>query len=399
MTTKSRDPRDVVIVDAVRTAAAKGRTGGALADVHPVDLLAQTLQALFARHDLAPGDVDDVLVGCVSQVGEQSATPGRMAWLAAGFPDHVPAVTIDRKCGSSQQAIHFAAQALMSGTNDVVVAGGVESMSRVPMGSARVGADPYGAGINARYRDGLVPQGVSAELIAAKWGLTRAELDAFSAESHRRAAAARDGGCFDREIVPIATAAGVFARDESIRDATSPDRLAQLQPAFATDEMRERFPHVDWSVTAGNSSQITDGASALLLMRRETADGLGLRPRARVHSMLACGDDPLMMLTAPIPATRRILERTGMALSDIDHIEINEAFASVPLAWAAEFGPEMAKVNPRGGAIALGHPLGASGGRLMTTMLHALEDHDQHFGLQLMCEAGGMANATIIERL
>lgn len=388
-------PRDPVIVDAIRSPIGRGREDGALAGIHPVDLLAQTLKHVVVRSDLDPGLVDDVLIGCVSQVAEQSATPGRMAWLAAGFPAHVPAATIDRKCGSSQQAVAFAAQAIAAGYADIVVAGGVESMSRVPMGSARAGADPYGAGIASRFAPGLTSQGVAAELVAAKWGISRAEMDAFAALSHERAAASD----FSREIVPIQTGAGVVTADSTVRVGTSVERLGTLNTVFRTDDLADRFPDVTWSVTAGNSSQITDGASALLLMSAERAAELGLQPRARVHSMTAVGDDPLLMLTAPIPATHRILSRAGLTLDDIDHIEINEAFASVPLAWMREFDVDPTRVNPRGGAIALGHPLGASGARLMTTMLHALEDNGGRYGLQLMCEAGGMANATIIERL
>jgi len=390
---------EVVIVDAVRTASGRGRIGGALAELHPVDLLAQTLTALLGRHPLDPGAVDDVIIGCVSQVGEQSATPGRMAWLGAGLPPHVPATTIDRKCGSSQQAVHFAAQGILAGVYDVVVAGGVESMSRVPMGSARMEADPYGAQVAARYSPGLLSQGVAAELVAARWKIDRAALDEYAVRSHRLAGAAQTAGAFDREIVPVTTPAGAFDRDESIRSDSTVERLAGLKAVFERPELFERFPEVNWSVTAGNSSQITDGASALLLMSRSRADELGLTPRARIHTMSVVGDDPLLMLTAPIPATHKALARSGIALADIDHVEVNEAFASVPLAWLAEFDVDPAKLNPRGGAIALGHPLGASGARLMTTMLHALEDNDQQFGLQLICEAGGMANATIIERL
>jgi acetyl-CoA acetyltransferase family protein len=397
--TDQPSPRDVVIVDAVRTASGRGRPNGGLAGVHPVDLLAQTLTALIGRNELDPGTVDDVLIGCVSQVGEQSATPGRMAWLGAGLPPHVPAVTIDRKCGSGQQAVHFAAQGIMAGSYDIAIAGGVESMSRVVMGSARMDADPYGTKVAEVYSPGLVSQGVAAELVAAKWKLARASLDEYSVRSHLLAAAARDSGSFSREIVPITTPGGVFDRDETIREGSTTEKLGGLKAVFETPELGERFPQIDWSVTAGNSSQIVDGACALLVMSRAKADELGYRPRARVHWMAVCGDDPLLMLTAPIPATHKILERSGLSLSDIDHVEINEAFAPVPLAWLAEFDIDPEKVNPRGGAIALGHPLGASGARLMTTMLHALEDEDQQFGLQLMCEAGGMANATIIERL
>ncbi len=389
-----------MIVAAVRTPVGRGKADGALSGVHPVDLLAQTLQGLLARTpQVDPGTVDDVIVGCVSQVGEQSATPGRMAWLAAGFPEHVPATTIDRKCGSSQQAVHFAAQAIRSGDADIVVAGGVESMSRVVMGSARMGADPFGAGVNERYAPGLVSQGVASELVTAEWGFTRAELDEYATQSHARAAAAQDAGAFDREIVPVTTPNGVVTADETIRRGTTPEKLAGLKPAFHSPDLARRFPQLTWSTTAGNSSQISDGASALLLMSRAKAEALGLRPRARIHSMAVVGSDPLLMLTGPIPATGKVLARAGLTLEEIDHVEVNEAFAPVPLAWLKDCKGNPERLNPRGGAIALGHPLGASGARLMTTMLHALEDNDQRFGLQVMCEAGGMANATIIERL
>ncbi len=395
-----QDPRDVVIVDAVRTPSGRGRPDGSLAGVHPVDLLSQVLEQLLTRSPAVdPGTVDDVIVGCVSQVGEQSATPGRMAWLGAGFPAHVPATTIDRKCGSSQQAVHFAAQGIRAGAYDVVVAGGVESMSRVRMGSARLDADPYGERVRERYAPGLVSQGVAAELVAARWNLDRTQLDEYSVRSHDRAAAARDSGAFDREVLAINTPTGVADRDESIRPGSTVEKLGALPAVFETDELSQRFPEVDWSVTAGNSSQITDGASALLLMSAARCAELGLTPRARVRSMAVVGDDPLLMLTGPIPATHKLLASSSVSLGDIDHVEVNEAFAPVPLAWLAEFDVDPDRVNPRGGAIALGHALGASGARLMTTMLHALEDNDQQLGLQLMCEAGGMANATLLERL
>ncbi|GAA3938310.1 thiolase family protein [Microbacterium soli] len=386
---------DAVIVDAIRTPIAKGKAGGALSSIHPVDLLAQTLRQLIERNRLDAALVDDVLIGCVSQVGEQSATPGRMAWLAAGLPEHVPAVTIDRKCGSSQQAVSFAAQAILAGQADIVIAGGVESMSRVRMGSAGAGADPFGAGVNRRYAPGLTSQGVAAERVAEKWGISRGELDEYAARSHALAHSTD----FTREIVPIRTPESVVSEDSTIRPDTTPAGLAELPSAFRTDELARRYPEVRWNITAGNSSQITDGASALLLTSAERAASLGLRPRARIHAMTAVGDDPLLMLTAPIPATRRVLQRAGLTLDDIDHFEVNEAFASVPLAWMRELDVDPARVNPRGGAIALGHPLGASGARLMTTMLNALEASGGRFGLQVMCEAGGMANATIIERL
>jgi len=389
---------DALIVDALRTPTGRGRTGGALAEIHPVDLLAQALTALVERSGIDPGEVDDVLIGCVSQTGEQSATPGRMAWLAAGYPVHVPATTIDRKCGSSQQAVHFAAQGILSGVYDMVIAGGIESMSRVPMGSARAGADPFGPTVTARYSPGLVSQGVAAELVAAKFGASREAQDEYAARSHRLAAAA--SAAFEREIVPVTTPDGTMVeRDETPRPDTTTDRLAGLKPVFETPELAARFPQVNWSVTAGNSSQISDAASLVLMVSDRKARELGLEPRARVHAMAAVGDDPLLMLTAPIPATEKILARSGMQLDQLDHFEVNEAFAPVPLAWQGHFNLDIERVNPRGGAIALGHPLGASGTRLLTTMLHALEDNRQRYGLQVMCEAGGMANATIIERL
>jgi acetyl-CoA acetyltransferase family protein len=388
-----------VIVDAIRTPMGRGKAGGALSEVHPVDLLAGLLREIVARNGIDPGSVDDVIIGCVSQVGEQSATPGRMALLAAGFPTHVPSTTIDRKCGSSQQAVHFAAQGVMAGVYDIVIAGGVESMSRIPMGSARIGQDPFGPLMAERFAPGLVSQGVSAELVAAKWGITRGELDAYSARSHQLAAAARDSGAFKSEITPVTIGDRTVEFDETIRPSTTAEGLAQLKPSFQTPESAARFPELGWQVTAGNSSQITDGASAMLIMSEATAARLGLKPRARFVGFDVCGDDPLLMLTAPIPATRRVLQKSGLKLDDIAHYEVNEAFASVPLAWQKEFGSDPARLNPRGGAIALGHPLGASGARLMTTMLHALEQTGGRYGLQTMCEAGGMANATIIERL
>ena len=391
--------KNAVIVDAIRSPMGRAKAGCAFAELHPVDLLAQVLKGLVERNQLDPGEVDDVITGCVSQVGEQSGSPGRLAWLAAGFPEHVPSTTIDRKCGSSQQAVHFAAQGIMAGVYDIVIACGVESMSRVPMGSARIGKDPFGAGFEARYAPGLVPQGVSADLVAAQWGLTRFELDAYAAQSHARADQAQRSGAFEREILPVSTPGGLVSKDETIRPGTSVDGLAALQSPFRTDALSARFPQLAWNTTAGNASQLTDGAAALLLMSEETAARLGLNARARCVAFDVRGDNPLMMLTAPIPATRRVLGKSGLRLEAIDHYEVNEAFASVPLAWQKEFGADAARLNPRGGAIALGHPLGASGARLMTTMLHALEDTRGRYGLQTMCEAGGMANATIIERL
>ena len=386
---------NAVIVDAVRTPMGRGKPGGALSEVHPTDLMASVLTALVQRNRLDPGSVEDIVIGCVSQVGEQSANPGRTGWLAAGYPEHVPSTTIQRMCGSSQQAVHFAAQGVMAGAYDIVIAGGVESMSREPMGSSRIGKDPYGETFAARYLPGLVGQGVSAEIVAAKWGLSRADMDAYAAQSHQRAAATD----FSAEIIPVATPGGLVSKDETIRPQTTPATLAGLRAAFENAEIQARFPQINWGVTAGNSSQITDGASAVLIMSEATAARLGLRPRARFVAFDVIGDDPLLMLTAPIPATRRVLAKAGMNLGQIDHIEVNEAFASVPLAWAKELGGDADRLNPVGGAIALGHPLGASGTRILTTMLGAMERSGARYGLQTMCEAGGMANATIIERI
>ena len=388
-----------VIVDAVRSPMGRGKPGGGLSGVHPVDLLAQVLQALATRSDLDPGTVDDVLVGCVGQNGEQSATPGRQAVLAAGWPEHVPSVTIERKCGSGQQALDFAVQGVMAGAYDIVVAAGVESMSRVPMGSARGDADPHGPRVAARYAPGLVPQGISAELVAEKWGLSRTQLDEFAVRSHLRAAEAAASGAFDRELATITTPDGILAADETVRPGSTVEKLAGLKPAFAGSPHAGRFPELDWKITAGNSSQLTDGAAALLVMSEERAAALSLTPRARVVATAVTGDDPLMMLTGPIPATHKLLSRSNMSIDDIAAFEVNEAFASVPLAWQAEFGVADALLNPRGGAIALGHPLGASGARLATTLLGFLEDTGGRYGLQTMCEAGGMANAMVIENL
>jgi acetyl-CoA acetyltransferase family protein len=390
---------EAVIIDAVRSPMGKGKQGGALSSVHSVDLLAGVLTGLVQRTGIDPGMVEDFMVGCVSQAGEQSATPGRQAWLAAGYPVHVPSVTIERKCGSGQQALEFAVQGVAAGVYDIVIAGGVESMSRVPMGSARMGADPFGPSVTRRF-PALVPQGVSAELVAGKWGLSRTALDEYSVRSHQRAAATAAGGGFDNEIVPVTTPEGTVVRsDETIRPGTSAERLATLPTAFGPPEFQQRLPHIDWKVTAGNSSQITDGAGAILVMSAERAAALGLRPRARIVASAVVGDDPALMLTGPIPATARVLERAGMSIGDIDAVEVNEAFASVPLAWLAEYPVDPAKLNPRGGAIALGHPLGASGIRLMSTLISHLEQTGGRYGLQAMCEAGGMANASIVEIL
>jgi acetyl-CoA acyltransferase len=396
--------RSAVIVDAVRTASGKGKPGGALSGTHPVELLGGVLTALIERTGLDPARIDDVITGCVAQVGEQSLNIGRQGVLAAGWPVSVPATSIDRQCGSSQQAAHFAAQGVIAGGYDIAVACGVESMSRIPMGTAGLGQDPFGPSVAARFPDGLVGQGISAELIAAKWGLTRDELDEFSARSHQLAAAATEAGLFADEIIPVTVTGADGAErahtvDETIRASTTAAGLAKLNPSFASEAMGRRFPQIDWQITAGNSSPLTDGASAMLIMEESVAAALGLRARARFHTFALAGDDPLLMLTAPIPATARVLVKAGLSVDDIDAFEVNEAFAPVPLAWLRETGADPERLNPRGGAIALGHALGASGTRLMTTLLNHLEASGGRYGLQTMCEGGGMANATIIERL
>ena len=387
--------RRAFIVDVVRTPFAKGREGGALSGVHPVDLLARTLKGLVGRAGIDSGEVDDVIAGCVIQVGEQAANIGRQAWLAAGFPETVPAVTIDRKCGSAQQAMDFAAQGVMAGAYDLVISCGVEMMSRVPMRSNRLGNDNLGPMLRRRYADGLVHQGISAELIAARWGLSRETLDAYALRSHRRAAAAEDRGLFARDILPID---GVAA-DEGIRRNTSAEKLAALEPAFVDAETATRFPEIGWVVTAGNASQVSDGASAMLIASEEAAQRLDLAPRAAITHFAVCGDDPMLMLTGIIPATKKLLARSGQTLDDIDCFEVNEAFASVVLAWAQELGADLDRVNVSGGAIAFGHPVGASGGRLTANLIGSLEETGGRLGFQTMCESGGMANATLIERL
>jgi acetyl-CoA acyltransferase len=386
--------RGAVIVEAVRTAV--GRKGGQLKDWHPVDLLAQTLSALVQRTKIDAGMVEDVIIGCVSQVGEQSINVGRNAVLAAGFPETVPGTTVDRQCGSSQQAIHFAAQGVLSGAYDVVIAGGVESMTRVPLGSSYMQGPgvPFGSQMLKRYDNGLVHQGISADLVAQKWEISRRELDEYSLESHRRAARATAEGRFSSQIVPVLVqnedgTSSMFEKDEGIRTDTSLEKLASLKPAFKPDGL----------ITAGNSSQISDGAAAVLIMERGTAEQLGLKPRARFVSFSLAGDNPILMLTAPIPATYKALARAGLTMDDIDLVEINEAFASVVLAWQRETGTDLQKVNVNGGAVAVGHPLGASGARLTTVLLHELERTDGRYGLQTICEGGGMANGMIIERV
>jgi acetyl-CoA acetyltransferase family protein len=389
---------EAVLIDVVRTPVGRGKPGGALSGVHPVDLAAGVLSALLERTGLESAQIDDVLLGCVSQVGDQSSNIARQALLAAGFDESVPGATIDRQCGSSQQAVHFAAQGVMAGAYDAVIVGGVESMSRVPLGAALAGGSPMSPRLRARYPEGLVNQGVSAELIAQRWGLDRDALDAYAAESHRRAASAWSEGFFDRTIVAVDEAPDAMT-DETVRPGTTAEGLAGLNPAFRTDALAARFPELGWRITPGNSSPLTDGASAALIMSADRAAALGLTPRARFHAFAAVGDDPLLMLTGPIPATRRILERSGLGIDDLDAYEVNEAFASVPLAWAAEVGADAARLNPRGGAIALGHALGSSGTRLLGTLVDHLDAVGGRYGLQTMCEGGGMANAMIIERL
>ncbi len=381
-----------VIVDALRTPG--GKRGGKLKDWHPVDLAAEVLRAIVDRNNLDPALVDDVIMGCVSQTGEQSINVGRNALLAAGFPEHVPGVTIDRQCGSSQQAAHFAAQGVIAGVYDIVIAAGVESMTRVPMGiTMQQGPGvPFGPRMNARYDKGLVPQGISAELIAEQWGITRVEIDQLAVDSHRRADLATKEGRFKQEILPIAVknedgSTGMMTTDEGIRPGTSLEILAGLRTVFKEDGV----------VTAGNSSQITDGAAAVLIMSEGKARELGLTPRARFKAFSVVGVDPITMLTGPIPATKKVLARAGLTIDDIDLFEVNEAFATVIAAWLRETGADWEKTNVNGGAIALGHPLGASGAKLMTTLLNEMERSGARYGLQTMCEGGGMANGTILE--
>jgi acetyl-CoA acyltransferase len=391
---------EAVIVDVVRTPSGRGKPGGELSDLHPADLLAGVLAELVHRNGLDPALVDDVIAGCVTQAGEQAGNIARTALLSAGFPESVPGVTIDRQCGSSQQAAAFAAQGVIAGAYDIVIACGVESMSRAPMGSNLGGASLGGELLHARYPDGLVNQGVAAELIAERWGFPREELDAFAAESHRRAADAAASGAFEGELVAVPTPdSGSVVADETIRPGTTVEKLAALPPSFRTDRLAARFPQLDWRITPGNSSPLTDGASAALVMSAEAAARLGLRPRARFHSFAVAGSDPLFMLTGILPATRKLLDRSGVKLDDIAAYEVNEAFAPVPLLWLREFGADPARLNPRGGAIALGHALGSSGTRLLGTLLNELEASGSRFGLQTMCEGGGTANATLIERL
>ncbi|MFZ2174738.1 MAG: thiolase family protein [Rhodococcus sp. (in: high G+C Gram-positive bacteria)] len=377
--------REAVIVEAVRTPL--GKRNGGLSGVHPADLSAVVLGALVERTGIDPGIVDDVVWGCVSQVGDQSSNIGRYSVLAAGWPESVPGTTVNRACGSSQQALDFAVHAVMSGQQDVVVAGGVEVMSRVPLGAARSTGQPYGPKALARYQGFSFNQGVSAEMIAEKWGLSRTRLDEFSVLSHERAAAAQDSGAFDAQIVPVSTDGGMVAADEGVRRGSTVEKLGALKPAFIDDGV----------IHAGNSSQISDGAAALLVTTPERARELGLTPIVTYRSGVVTGADPVFMLTGPIPATEKVLRKAGVDLSEVGVFEVNEAFASVPLAWLAETGADPARLNPLGGAIALGHPLGGSGAALLTRMVHHMRDNGIRYGLQTMCEGGGTANATLLE--
>ena len=377
--------RDTVIVEAVRTAV--GKRNGSLADMHAADLSAVVLNALVEKAGVDPGIIDDVVWGCVSQVGDQSSNIGRYSVLAAGWPESVPGTTVNRACGSSQQALDFAVASVMSGQQDAVVAGGVEVMSRVPLGAARATGMPYGPKVLARYGDFSFNQGISAELIAQKWGFSRTRLDEYSARSHELAAAAQDAGAFDAQIHPVLTDAGPVSADEGIRRGTTAEKLAGLKPAFKEDGV----------IHAGNSSQISDGAAALLVMAEDNALSLGLTPIARYRAGAVTGADPVLMLTGPIPATEKVLHKSGVSLDEVGVYEVNEAFAPVPLAWLAETGADEARLNPLGGAIALGHPLGASGAVLMTRMINHMRDNNIRYGLQTMCEGGGTANATLVE--
>jgi len=396
--------REAVIVEAIRTPM--GRRGGAYVDVHPVDLLSAVLRDLFDRTGLDAALVDDHIAGCVSQVGDQSLNVARNAWLAAGLPEIVPSTTVDRQCGSSQQAIHFAAQGIMAGANDLVVASGLEHMTRVPLGSSMSSGNPFPPSLSVRYEGKLVPQGISAELIASRWQISREEQDDFGYRSHEWAARATREGWFREHLVLVKPGGGGESLDwdEGVRMEPDRDRMRSLEPAFRSSAFEEMFPgRLGWTVTAGNSSQISDAAAAVLVASAERAEELGLRPRARLVSFAVVGDDPVLMLTGPIPATRMVLDRAGLELEDVEVAEINEAFASVVLAWKRELEiPEVwfdEHVNPNGGAIAMGHPVGASGARLMADLVAELERREGRYGLQVMCEGGGMANATVLERI
>lgn len=395
---------NAVIVDVVRTASGRGKPGGALSGTHPVDLLARVISEIVTRNGLDPLLVDDVIAGCVGQVADQSLNIARIASLASGLPESVPGTTIDRQCGSSQQAVHFAAQGIMAGAYDIVIACGVESMSRVPMGKSAVGGDAFSP-LRRRYPDGLVNQGLSAELIASRWGLTREEIDEFAARSHQLATMTEESGLFASEVVPVTVVDGdgverVHMIDETVRSGTTVAGLAELKPSFYAPDAAARFPQIGWHVTPGNSSPLTDGASAALIMSEKVAARLGLNPRAQFRSFSVTGSDPLLMLTGVILATEKALAKSGgLTIDDMDAFEVNEAFAPVPLVWQREVNADPEKVNPRGGAIALGHALGSSGTRLLCTLINQLEATGGRYGLQTMCEGGGMANGTIIERL
>ena len=376
--------REAVIVEAVRTPI--GRRGGALSAVHPVDLSAHVLDQILKRTRIEPDAVDDVLWGCVTQLGDQSGNVGRFAALAAGWPEHIPGVTINRACGSSQQAVEFAAMGVMSGRYELVIAGGVETMSRVPLGATRAVGFPYGPGMSSRYPDATFEQGPGAEMMARRWGLSRRRLDDFALASHHKAAAATDAGAFDTQLAPLDSAPRLLA-DEGIRRDTSAEKLAGLATAFQDGGV----------VTAGNASQISDGAAAVMVTTPDYARKLGLTPTARLHTGVAVGADPVSVLTGPIPATTKLLSRSGVALDEIGAYEVNEAFATVPLAWLAETGADEKRLNPLGGAIAVGHPLGASGAILMTRLIHHMRANGLSYGLETMCEAGGTANATLLE--
>jgi acetyl-CoA acyltransferase len=376
---------EAVIVDAVRTPI--GKRNGSLAGVHPVDLSAHVLTALAQRTGIDPVTVDDVIWGCVSQVGDQSSNIGRYAVLAAGWPETVPGISINRACGSSQAAFEQAAHGVIAGQYDLVIAGGVESMSRVPLGVTRQTGQPYGPKVRERYDNFEFNQGTGAELIARKWGFSRTDLDTFSSRSHALAAAAIDAGAFTGQIAPVTTETGSFDTDEGLRRGTTPETLAKLKPSFAEDGV----------IHAGNASQISDGAAAVLVTTPEKARDLGLTPIAKYSAGAVSGADPIMMLTGPIPATEKLLGRTGLSIKDIGVYEVNEAFAPVPMAWAAELGADHERLNPLGGAIAVGHPLGGSGAILLTRMVHHMRDNNIQYGLQTMCEGGGTANATLIE--
>ena len=389
--------RRAALIDVVRTPFGKGREGGALSSEHPVDLYAKVIRALVERQDIDPNLIEDVITGCVLQVGEQAGNIGRQATLAAGLPESVPALTLDRKCGSAQQAIDSAAQGIIAGAYDVAIAGGVEMMSVVPMKMNRMGKDSEGPIFRERYPDGLVHQGIAAERIAARWQLGREELDRFALMSHYKAAA--DQEAVKKDIVPIRLSdGGLVDRDEGIRAESNLEKMMSLRPAFENEEMKNRFPEISWSVTAASSSQVSDGAAACLLVEEKTAARLNLSPRAYLTHFAVSGDDPLMMLTGVIPATRKILKRAGLSIDDLGVYEVSEAFASVPLAWEKELQADPERLNVFGGAIAIGHPVGASGGRLVANLLRALESGRGQYGLVTMCESGGMANASLFER-